>query len=452
MTSWLVSPSSPTGQNRRIELAGIDLWMFARTDNVFIYPSALNIERFKDALSRTLSLWPLVAGRFLQLDDGHYVIEMSDNAIPLNYVENNEFTMWPIQMNIIIEIHNNILEPFLDGVDIVKLVSGSQDEPLLRIKLTHLVKSGEWILGVSWAHILGDAAAFLHFLNTISRLYQSLEPLDPMPIFERRLWHENEADQSLLPIMKHLAHAGPIMKMFELFSSWEHTHTQVNLRFSGKQLEKLRALAGGSAVTIQDALSAYIILTLNTSCYQNDDQRLIQRANTVVNFRGVSDTIAPVGNVSNAIFMMLSNNFEDPLSLGSIAKTIRRSIIRARDPTFLEPWLATADSLMRKIVLENRMANWGQFPNEAIVNSNFRYDWVSLVDFGYTDKCRLYTIWTAPLYFRVFRLNPVFNGSEWLPRDRHGAEVAFQIENDLKDQFLGAFQKDFDENFANVRA
>ncbi|CAF0994334.1 unnamed protein product [Rotaria sordida] len=376
---------------------------------------------------------------------------MSDNPIPMTYVENTPLATWPTHLNIVAEVHENLLDPFIDGVQIIKLISDSQDEPLLRLKLTRLVQSGEWILGVSWAHIVGDAAALLHFLNTISRFYQHLEPLDPLPVFERRLWHEDEANQTFLPMMKHLTHAGPLQEMFQRYSSWKDTHEQLNLRFSGEQLEKLHALAGGHTVTIQDSLSAYLILTLNTYCYRDDDQRLIQRANTVVNFRGVSNSIAPVGHVSNAIFMMLSENFDDPLSLQSIAKTIRRSIVRSRDPQLLETWLTTADGLMRKIVHENRMVNWRQFPNEVIINSNFRYDWAALVDFGYTDKCRMYTIWTGPLYFRVFRLNPEFNGHEWLPRDRNGAEVAFRIENDMKERFLSAWKKDFEENFANVK-
>ncbi len=411
----------------------------------------MDIDQFKDALSQTLSTWPLVAGRFLLLDDGHYLIEMSDNPIPVTYTENTELAVWPNNLNIVSELHRNPLVPFIDEVQVVKLIPGSQDEPLVRLKLTHIVRSGEWVLGASWAHVLGDAAAMLNFLNTISRFYQHLESLEPLPVFERRLWLEDEADQSFLPIMKHLTHVGPFLEMFELFSSWEDTHEQLSIRFSGEQLARLRELAGGNNVTIQDSLSAYVILTLNTHCYQNDVQRRILRTNTTVNFRGVSDTIAPAGLVSNAVFQMLSDDYDDPLSLTSIARTIRRSIIRSRDPTFLEAWLATADGLMRKIAREHLLANWDQFPNEVLVNSNYKYDWVGLVDFGYTDKCRLYTAWTGPLYFRVFRLNPVKDGAEWLPRDRNGAEVAFRIEKDMKDSFVRAWQKDIEENFANVK-
>ncbi|CAF1350430.1 unnamed protein product [Didymodactylos carnosus] len=127
--------------------------------------------------------------------------------------------------------------------------------------------------------------------------------------------------------MKHLSNAGPLQEMFKLFSSWKDTYEQLNLRFSCEQLAKPRELAGGNNLTIQDSLSAYIILTLNTHCYLNDDQRRILRTNTPVNFRGVSHSIAPAGHVSNAVFMMLSDDFDDPLSLSSIVRTIRRSII-----------------------------------------------------------------------------------------------------------------------------
>ncbi len=151
--SWLISPSSPTGNNRHIELAGIDLLIIARIDNVFVYPSDVDIERLKDALSRALSLWPLVAGRFLLLDDDHYVIEMSDNAIPVTLIENTDLSKWSINSNIVVEIIQNPLEPFIDYTQVEKMVRGSLDEPLFRLKLTRLVQSGEWIIGTSWAHV-----------------------------------------------------------------------------------------------------------------------------------------------------------------------------------------------------------------------------------------------------------------------------------------------------------
>ncbi|CAF1471316.1 unnamed protein product [Rotaria sp. Silwood1] len=171
----------------------------------------------------------------------------------------------------------------------------------------------------------------------------------------------------------------------------------------------------------------------------------------MINYRNVSDSVAPPGLVANAVLMPLSDRFEDPKSLSSIAKTIRHSIKQSRNVEFIERWVATADKVIRTIVHEKRLPKMSTFNDQIVVNSNWRYDWVSLVDFGYSDKCRFYTTWTRALYLRTFRLNPVYDGTQWLERDRQGAEVAFRIEKDKKEKFIDAWQKDIRENFINAK-
>ncbi|UJR11878.1 hypothetical protein I4U23_016057 [Adineta vaga] len=452
-SSILIFPSTPTGNHRRIELAGFDLWKSARIDNVFVYPSEIRIDQFNQALSRTLSLWPLIAGHIHIDDTERYFIEMSDdNGILVTLVKNNELKKWPLDSKVVVELMENPLLPFIDGVQAEKLFDKTQNEPFVRIKLTHLVQSDEWILGVSWPHVLGDAAAFLHFLNTISCFYQQNKSLEPLPpVFERRLWQKDEADESFLAFMKQQRDAKPTEETMKTFLADQLTYDPINLHFSGEQLAKLQTLAGGNHLTIQDALTAYLISTLNRFCYSNNDQRRIMRTNTTVNYRGVSDTIAPKGQVSNALVMMLSDDFDDPYSLSNIATTIRRSINKSREPKFLETWIATADGIMRRNMKNDKLVDLGLFSNEVVVNSNLRYDWANLVDLGFTDRCRFYTAWSGALYLRTFRLNPILDNGQWLPRDRDGAEVTFRIEKDLKEIFLDAWKRDVNENFENVK-
>ena len=450
MKTWLVPPSSPTGNNRRIELAGFDLWS-ALIDRVFVYPAKLDIDRLKKSLGRALSIWPIMAGRFLVLGEDHYVIEMSDNPIPVSFVEDTVLTKWPLNSNVAADTFEKPLEPFLDRVDLEKLYDSSTHEPLLRLKLTHIVESDEWILGSSGSHMIGDGASFMKFLNTISRYYQQMEPIEPFPIFERRLWKSDEADQSFLPMMEHLNDCRPIEEIIMKFEEDKFMYDQVNIHFSGAQLGKLRIMAGGDTITIQDALSAYMILTLNTHCYSNNDLRRILHAMTFINIRGVSDSIAPTNLAANPIIIMPSEDFDDPFSLSSIAKTIRRSIIKSRDAKFLESFLATADILRRDMFRDEKMVNLFFFDNGIFVNSQLRYDWANLVDFGYTDKCRFYVDWTFRLFLRVFRPNPVYDGTQWVKRDRDGAEVAFLIEKEVKEQFILAWQRDIDEDFNNLK-
>ncbi|CAF4128457.1 unnamed protein product, partial [Rotaria sordida] len=129
-------------------------------------------------------------------------------------------------------------------------------------------------------------------------------------------------------------------------------------------------LAGENSITVQDVLTAYIILTLNKYCYNNNNERRILHTITIVNSRGVSDFIAPQDQVSNSLFMVLSNDFDDPYSLSNIAKTIRQSIIQLRDPKVLESGIATIDGLIRKNIRNNKFPNPQLVPNEIAVNSN----------------------------------------------------------------------------------
>ncbi|CAF0724023.1 unnamed protein product [Rotaria sp. Silwood1] len=148
-SSFFISPSTPTGNNHRIELAGIDLWLLACINNIFVYPSEINIDQFKQALSRTLSLWPLGCGRIVLENDQHYVIEMCDNPIPVTLVLNNDLKQWPLNSNALVEVNDKRLSAFIDEIQVTKLFNNSSDEPLVRFKLTHIAQSGEWALGIS---------------------------------------------------------------------------------------------------------------------------------------------------------------------------------------------------------------------------------------------------------------------------------------------------------------
>lgn len=450
MKRWLVHPSSPTGNNRRIELGGSDVRIASSINNVFVYPHGLNIEQLKDALGRTLSLWPLIAGRCLLIDKEHYFIEMSDNGIPISSIDNTELSKWILDCNVVRSNDDGELKAFLDEVPSEKLIFHYPNEPLLRLKVTHLLQSDEWIMGASWAHVLGDAYVCANFLHALSRFYQQLEPLQPLPIFERRLWRREEADQSLLPHMRHLTESVSNEQWREISTNEQVMYEQLNLHFSGKQLASLRELVSDRTLTIHDIMVAYIILTLNVHCCSNKET-LILYISMVINYHGVSDSIAPSNLAANCHLRVWSERFEDPHSLLTIAKSIRKMIIQSRNSKFLERWLPTEDKLLRDMACDDRRINADHFMNGIVVNSNYRYDWANLVSFGHTDKCRFYTDWTKNLLLRIFRLNPTFDGTQWTGRDREGAEVAFRIHKNIARTFFNAWQRDVNENFINVK-
>ena len=435
-TSWVL-PSPPTGNNRIIELAGTDLWITGLINNVFVYPLALDFDRLKTALGAALSSWPFIAGRFLK-QNGRYVIEMSDNHIPVTFVEDNVQEKWPADLNVVVDKDSGILQPFLDEVESKNLVGGSRHEQLFRLKLTHLKNSEEWVMGASWSHILGDGDACLQFLNAISSLYQGKTPLNPNPMFERYLWPENNVDQHLLSNIEQFLVNAQIQT---------NKGVQVNICFSNEHLQKLNESISDPDLSIGNVLSAYIISKLN-NLRAEDNEPFIKHANTMINYRKPSGSFASTNLVANAVLMPLSNPFENPQSVSSIARIIRQSINDSMEDNFIKRWVSTADHVMKRIVLEGHLPQMSILKDRIVLNSNLKFDWAGRVDFGQTNQCRFYTTWTRLLYIRIFRRNPECDGIEWKKGD--GIEVAFRIEENKNERFLKAFDEDCRQNFDHV--
>lgn len=277
-------------------------------------------------------------------------------------------------------------ESFIDSVKYK-----SNDEPLLRIKVTRLLYSDEYVMETSLSHVVGDAASSLNFLNDLSQIYQGLEPSLPRPIFDRRLWAKDDADSSLLFCLKPYRNAAKQEIISARFADEQATTEPINISFSSTHLTKLHILAGGKdEVTLHDAICAYMIVTMNKISQQLSND-YFQRAYSVVNYRNVSHLLAPTGHIGNSFFIMLTSNFPDPFSLTSIAKTIRQGINRVRNEDYLNKYIPTADLMMREIIKNDKVnCIWDE--SEVVINSNFKYDWSNQVDFGMKNQCRFHTV------------------------------------------------------------
>ncbi|CAF1410464.1 unnamed protein product [Adineta ricciae] len=436
-----IDASIPSGNGRRITLLGTDL-IFASIDNVFVYPT-VDVDRLRNALSETLSLWPILTGRIIVNDD-EYMIECSDNSVPFNYIENNELECWP-DLPVVVD-DKAILEPFIDSVQYKTEV-----EPLLRFKVTYLLRSKEYIVGTSTSHLVGDAYSNIRFLNNLSQIYQHLEPLPPRPIFQRCLLNKEKVDLSF-PLVKEISEkAEKIESFFGRIIKGKSETEQINLSFSSEQLIRLHSIGkcDDEEVTIHDTLCAYIIITLNKYFFLTTDEH-IQRARMIVNYRGTCDSLVTQEHVGNYIISIPSSQFTDSLSLSSTAKMIRQAIKTIRSEDFLEKWLVSADVLTRQLIKDGRV-NYVLDQNEVIFNSNLKYDWANEVNLGMINQCRFHTATSFKFYFRIFQLNPIKGKDGRWTKDNGGAQVAVRIpKGERKDKFLEAWAKDIQENFANV--
>jgi hypothetical protein len=438
-----IDACSPTGNGRRITLLGSDL-IFGGLDNIFVYPT-LDVDRLRNALSETLSSWPVLTGRIIvNAEDDQYFIECSDNPIPFTYTDNDQLECWP-DLPVVVDDATR-LQPFIDSIQYKPEI-----EPLLRIKLTRLIRSDEYVLGISFSHMVGDGDSNLHFLNDLSRIYQQLEPLPPHPIFERQLSKKENPDFSL-PLIKYISENAEKREDIIARITAEQTETDpLIMSFSSEQLGQLRThTKHDNELTTNDTLCAYIILTMNKYLFSSENE-YVQRTHLLVNYRGVSDSVAPKGHAANSFIQTLSSDFPNPLCLSSIAKTIRQAIQAVRNEEFLKKWIVTADVLKKQLQNEGRLTFiWTK--SDVIFNSNLKYDWASEVNFGMINQCRFHTMGSYKSYFRIFQLNPIKGKDGSWTRDIGGAEVSFRIpKGEGQEKFLEAWKKDIEQHFENVK-
>lgn len=446
-SSFLIYPIPPTGEGRRISLITYDLQPNWPINRVFVYPT-LDVNHLKNVLEQTLSLWPVVCGH-IEIDDvvmNKYSIVCSDSAVPVTIIENMELDQWPTDLPVVVN-ESSQLAPYLDPVS----NELGNHVPLLRFKITRLTRSGEYVLGISFSHVIGDAASASLFLNDLSRLYQHLAPLVPRPTFERRLNLEGIADPDLLARMKFYRDGAPLEELIKIYRQEHEGSDPITMNFSSKQLASLRAKAGGDqlAASTNDALVAYVIFRLNTHFFSQ--QQLIQRASIIVNYRQIFSILSSPIQVGNCFMHILSNDFSDPYSFSTIAQTLRHSLNKFSQESLALSQITT-ENLARK-ELENKQfkPNWTCFDNEVFINSQYKCDWAEQVDMGMRNQCRMHMSQAKKLYLRVFRANPVREKDGTWTRDMGAAELSVRLTRGPQlDTFLQIWSSDVEEDFAHV--
>ena len=446
--SDLIYPVPPTGQNHRINLVDFDRQPDWPINRIFIYPT-LDIIHLKRALERALSLWPIMCGHAEIVDaiKDTYSIVCSDRGIPYTYIENTELDQWPTDLPVVLS-DSSKFRPYIDPVCNEILNSA----PFLRIKITYLTRSKEYIFGVSFSHVIGDAKSAAMFLSNVSRLYQNLEPLITTPVFERRLLLKENSNSNILTRMKIFHEGISKEKIIEECRIENQTTDPITMFFSSKHVTQLRQQIHNvnSFISTNDLLNAYVIFRLNTHFFRSNENP-IQRAYVTVNYRGLCPNICSLNQIGNCFIHILTEAFADPYALSSIAQMRRQSISKARDDSYLLSHLTTENFVFKEFKDKQLIGNWNRLENEVSINSQYKLDWVEQVDLGMTNQCRMHLSFTKKFTFFVFRSNPTRAIDGTWTRDEGAAEISFRIPRGTqKESFLQAWIDDMSEDFMNV--
>ncbi|KAK4804824.1 hypothetical protein SAY86_004641 [Trapa natans] len=168
-----VVPGTITGDNRARELTGMDLAVklhYLRGVYFFRAPDVpVDIESLKEPMFRTLELFYPVSGRVRRAETGRPFIKCNDSGVRIVEAETEKTVDEWLEMDDhagvddMALIYSHVLGPDLGFT------------PLVFIQFT-LFKCGGISVGLSWAHVLGDAFSASFFLNMWGHIMAGRDP------------------------------------------------------------------------------------------------------------------------------------------------------------------------------------------------------------------------------------------------------------------------------------
>ncbi|KAE9407097.1 hypothetical protein BT96DRAFT_851095 [Gymnopus androsaceus JB14] len=384
-----------------VEIPNHDLWMtFIR--NVHDIPEALNLDRFKLALSKALAVYRHACGRLSKDINGDgmllWKILLTDSPILVEIVNLDHLPYFTDSV-----IKDNLLT-FLPDVN----NTVNADDPLFALKLH--ISTQRTIIGVAWHHTLGDAATLQRFMITLSGYYQNYGPDHSLlPSFHKhRFPNPSPTDiPKWLSHMSHLAHTYPASEIGAKYTEANgvlHPIRAIVRRSDAEVLRrKVQAMQDPNSqlkISIHDCLAASFITAINSI-----QANAIQRFLNVAGFRQIKAEWNEPNVAGNSIYMISTEFDPDHLrDLGYISAKIREALVAARRPEFIASYISVAGHLMMLAADKKEQFFFGSDPTKFSMNSTVMLDWQA-VNFG-SPSARFFTSGIGRFYLRVYPANP----------------------------------------------
>jgi hypothetical protein len=213
----------------------------------------------------------------------HSKIRLTYDAIPVTFVTARQLASIPSKHVVNSKLNHLIDEP-VKGTEVINCA-----EPLLRLKITYDTEETHTYLGISWHHtlgksvttlfytsvqpIIGDASALLHFMSTLSYLYQQPDGDEHItrPTFVKHAFEEpsDEKIATILPLMPHLSTTYSSAALKTYYALHSVPTAAVMLRLTNSHIEHLRIKATNikdisdkqrlDVLSSQDLVTAWVV-------------------------------------------------------------------------------------------------------------------------------------------------------------------------------------------------
>ncbi|CAL1709917.1 unnamed protein product [Somion occarium] len=466
---------------------------------LWVLPTFIDIEQWKQALAKTLSIFPPAAGRLRKKPDtasgkGDIYLELNNNGITVSLVDDYTTERFPM-VNVV--VHPEEMEPWIDQIPQETIDS---DEPLLRFKFTRLHKTGQMIYTAAWLHALGDGFTMNLFMRYLAHFYrgESTSSL-PLPAITKVFLPPPPSDPALadkiLPLMKHLRDAKPLEELVPALMASETRTVPVYISFTAEQLQLLAKRAVSAMPDSKtgrlgkvDVAIAYLVLHYNRVLGEvHPEQEKVDTIVNTIDYRG-NPAFAPTAMFGNCAITLTCPSFTLPplppnagprdkelhfdRCLATIASSIRAGTNQSRDPKFLAPYLQWHSELCRRCYQEGKYQYILPITDREITfNSSHAVNWRKCGDFyesgsewADTKYTRFHTSSVIERYIRIFPANPAWIGEngahgakgvgegKWDHSLDGGIEAAFRLDKSIADTFQARIKQELQQGVGRTFA
>ncbi|CAL1702968.1 unnamed protein product [Somion occarium] len=394
----------------------MDLIISLSIETVHVIPGDIDPPRFLDALSRTLSVYPLAAGRFERPSDTSdgWKIRLTKSGVPVKFLENHTEQIMPSTR----VIQNQGVASLVEKVDIDKILEPHSDEPLARFTMVKFVKTGLTAIGFSQYHTIGDGFIVIQFLRLLSQTYQGLLPLDPSPSYSSHYspLHATSTYPQESLMTPHLESPFPMGGKPPFMGRHKGEISRVDIHFRVETIEQIHKAVtllanentdeGSRSVAFskQDTL----IALLARASTKSDPRNAIQHIINFFMYRGIGSTSpTAVGNANLGAIAFMPKGASSNEPIEYIVRRVRQAITQVREPEFLEVLIAKVGDLALRAADANMLLDITPPDGIMAVNSTWRFDWTS-AHFGHPGRTQFYhTMLLEPRFIKIVQPNPI---------------------------------------------
>ncbi|KAF8191967.1 hypothetical protein K438DRAFT_1970332 [Mycena galopus ATCC 62051] len=438
MAESLVTPDGPTFLDGILELPidGLDVFGY-NAANSYIIPELIDIERFKSALAKTLTFFPLYAARVSCGENGGipWNLTLPPKGIPLTVAVREETKIVPIEA---------IVQNPLRFVPPLRRVVLDPMAPLATILLTTFPNLGVTSVGITRWHPIGSDYVASRFIRALSKFYIGDLFDEPTPVYKAARTYLPPPDRSCLEGINTFAVEAyyPRGSTHPQFDPSQLRNVRLDFRLSAKQVGQLHdaihALGGETAsfLSLQDCIVALIAVATNAADPANPP---IHTIDTILDVRGAAGipqelsfngfTFTPTDRIVPA----------DGNDYYAYAAAVRKSIMRGRTAEFLAAITDLQAERAEKATNRGEVMDLASPPGHMLCNSTLRLDEVMRPDthFGHPGKTRSYVA-TVPFvrHLKLARPNPLVSpDGTWTSR-LDVTEVTLYFQPSVRGQFI----------------